>query len=99
MIVNVRQPRFHYGLDIGQLRAALLGDRTDTSFTYRFENFFHPYVGRLIEQLNKKSIAGLLDPDFHAGLRKPFFETFYIPLESETVKLDYFDEDIDLSEG
>ena len=27
----------------------------DTGFSYAFHNFFHPFVGRLIERLNKKS--------------------------------------------
>ena len=35
------------------------------SSRYTFENFFHPFVGELIEQLNTKSLAGLLDADVH----------------------------------
>ena len=51
-------------------------------FTYTFENFFHPFVGRLIEQLNTKSLAGLLDADEHKKWTTDFFEKFYDPLES-----------------
>ena len=34
------------------------------SYTYTFENFFHPFIGELIEQLNVGSVAGFLDPAF-----------------------------------
>jgi hypothetical protein len=33
-------------------------------FVYEFENFFHPFVGTLIAQLNQTSVAGMLDPNF-----------------------------------
>jgi hypothetical protein len=52
--------------------------RDPADFTYTFENFFHPYVGELIEQVNRGSVPGLLDPVFQAGLEdKEFFERFY----------------------
>jgi hypothetical protein len=37
-------------------------------FSYTFENFFHPFVGQLIQKLNLTSVAGMLDPNFLAGL-------------------------------
>jgi hypothetical protein len=37
-----------------------------TKITYNFFNHFHPYVGKLIEQLNKESLAGLFDVDFQS---------------------------------
>jgi Tc toxin complex TcA C-terminal TcB-binding domain len=46
-------------------------DARDTEFTYTFENFFHPFVGELIQKLNKESLTGLFDPDFHAELGDP----------------------------
>lgn len=33
-------------------------------FTYTFNNFFHPRVDELIQQLNQKSLAAMLDPKF-----------------------------------
>ena len=39
-----------------------------SEFSYTFENFFHPFVGELIEKLNKDSLTGLLDPQFHEDL-------------------------------
>ncbi len=36
-------------------------------FTYRFENFFHPFVGTMIGQLNATDVAGMLDSSFLGG--------------------------------
>ncbi len=67
-----------------------------TKFTYTFYNHFHPFVGKLIAQLNKKSITGLMDAEFLE--KKDFFEEFYQPNEDETVKVISFPEEIDVSE-
>src|SRR6516162_5442870 len=40
------------------------GRWTVKQFVYHFENFFHPFVGTLIKQLNQTSVSGMLDPDF-----------------------------------
>ena len=37
---------------------------TVQQYSYHFENFFHPFVGKLIAQLNQSSVAGMLDPGF-----------------------------------
>ena len=55
----------------GYRTATAVGDRCgpcrpDTEFTYTFENFFHPFVGELIEQLNRESLPGCWIPSFHA---------------------------------
>ncbi|MDH3444813.1 MAG: toxin, partial [Deltaproteobacteria bacterium] len=42
---------------------------SDTLFKYKFENFFHPFVGELIEKLSKESLLGLLNSTFHEELR------------------------------
>jgi hypothetical protein len=67
-----------------------------TVYTYTFENFFHPYVGRLIEELNKVSLAGMLDPAFHKGLKAAFFKDFYTSHTSSTLKVNSFPKEIDL---
>jgi hypothetical protein len=41
---------------------------TETTFTFRFENAFHPYVGSLMEKLNKESLPGLYNPLFLESL-------------------------------
>ncbi|PTQ91459.1 hypothetical protein C8R30_1323 [Nitrosomonas nitrosa] len=73
----------------------------DTQFTYTFENFFHPFVGELVEKLNKESLSGLLDPNFHQGLADKFgsfFESYYTPQSSGVVKFtDFPIKEIDVS--
>lgn len=73
----------------------------DIQFTYTFENFFHPFVGELIEKLNKESLSGLLDPNFHQELADKFgkfFESYYTPLNNKLVDFtDFPIKEIDLS--
>lgn len=73
--------------------------RTDTEFTYDFNVAFHPYVGELIAQLNRKSVKGLLDPNYHQTLEKPFFSTYYSALKSRVVTVDSFNKSIDTEIG
>jgi hypothetical protein len=68
-------------------------------FTYKFENFFHPFVGELIQKLNKDSLPGLLDPKYHQSLKTDFFNTFYTLLTSELVKIESSPKEIDLCYG
>jgi hypothetical protein len=46
--------------------------KQDTQFIYDFENFFHPFVGELIEKLNREGLEGMLDPVYHEGLQEQF---------------------------
>lgn len=70
--------------------------RQDIAFTYKFENFFHPFIGELIQKLNRESLPGLLAPKYHQDLETKFFDTFYKLLANELVKLEYFPKEIDL---
>jgi hypothetical protein len=70
----------------------------DTQFTYTFNNFFHPFVGELISQLNQKSLAGVMDPKWQDSLDQAFFNNLYHPTNSKTVQVHSFDKDIDESE-
>ena len=79
-----------------------LGDwiiKHDTRFTYAFENFFHPFVAELIEKLNRESLPGLLNPDFHKGLTTEFFDSFYDELTTNLVHVEHRPKEIDLREG
>ena len=68
-------------------------------FTYTFYNHFHPFVSELLEQLNKRSIDGLLDPDFHEALEQQFFKDLYQPNEDDdTGAVEYSPKEIDVSE-
>ena len=82
-------------------RGGYYTERQDTQFTYTFENFFHPFVGELIEKLNKESLPGVLDPKFHQELADKlgkFFELSYKPLVSDLVKFTKFPiKEIDVS--
>jgi Tc toxin complex TcA C-terminal TcB-binding domain len=90
------QESFHESIDISAALDAFTP--AETQFTYTFENFFHPFVGKLIEQLNTKSLAGLLDADEHKKWTTEFFETFYDALESKVVKFAEFPKkEIDVS--
>jgi hypothetical protein len=64
------QMEFHSVSDTGTVVKKQIHNtvRQDIEFTYTFENFFHPFVGELIQQLNKESLAKMLDPSFLAGL-------------------------------
>jgi len=91
---------FHFIKDMNYW-AGSAKERQDTQFTYTFENFFHPFVGELVEKLNKKSLSGLLDPNFHQELADKFgkfFESYYTPQTSNVVKFtDFPIKEIDVS--
>jgi len=48
-----------------------------STIEFKLENFFHPFVGELIEKLNRESLKGLYDPNFHEGLLMEFFDNYY----------------------
>jgi Tc toxin complex TcA C-terminal TcB-binding domain len=79
---------FHYAperslvLDRSSVGAAL--DRLQ----YRFDNFFHPFVGEFLKQLNENSIAGLLDPNFVQGLKRSFEDEYTIVPDVNLTKPD-----------
>jgi hypothetical protein len=81
---NVRtDTRFHNNENTFTITEVIeIGQRPE--FTYTFYNYFHPFVGELLKQLNKESIDGLLDVNFHQELNdapqnKDFFERLYDP--------------------
>lgn len=67
---------------------AAAATKQDTQFTYRFENFFHPYVGKLLQQLNIESLTGLFDTKWQDDLTKKFFTKYYKTLDSNLVAFD-----------
>jgi receptor-binding and translocation channel-forming TcA subunit of Tc toxin len=71
-----------------------------TPFTYKFENFFHPFVDELIAKLNRDSLPGILDATWQESLSKldpDFFRKLYNPINSDTVKVVSFPKEIDLA--
>jgi hypothetical protein len=59
------------GANGGAVTPALFTNPQYHLFEYTFQNFFHPYVGAIIQQLNQTSIAGMLNPIFLAKLNDP----------------------------
>ncbi|ABH00190.1 possible insecticidal toxin protein, C-terminal (plasmid) [Rhodococcus jostii RHA1] len=58
--------------------------RPDTRFVYTFQNFFHPLVGALLEQLNRKSLPGMLNPIWQAEQGGDFFfDAAYHPTDDD----------------
>ncbi len=52
----------------------------DAKFTYTFETFFHPFVGKLIATLNQGTLADMMNPKTLNGLTDAaFFKQFYKP--------------------
>jgi hypothetical protein len=68
------------------------------NFAFEFHNFFHPFVGELIEKLNRDSLTGLLDASFHKKLESEFFKDFYTVSNNDLVTVQSFPKEIDLRE-
>ena len=94
--LNGTKHGFHHFADT-TYRAGYYTDREETGFSYTFENFFHPFVGELIQQLNQKSLPGMLDAKYHKGLEEDFFNDFYQAFNTDTVKVETFPKQIDVS--
>lgn len=68
-----------------QIVKAAGATKQDTEFTYTFENFFHPYVGKLLKQLNVESLPGVFDAAWQKDLTKDFFDDYYKTLPTDVV--------------
>ena len=103
---------YHYAADVnlvagkGSLgKTGALGGRylKVDAFTYDFQNFFHPWVGRLIRQLNLDGIEGMLDPKFLGQLNLAFFWSEYTKVPAtggkDRVAVNVHPKTIDLAPG
>lgn len=95
---TVAQAGFH-GYRDAALSEVMWSLNTTPEYTYAFENFFHPFVNELTQKVNQESVAGLIDPTFHAGLATKFFTDFYTEHTSTAVKIIDFPKEIDEREG
>jgi hypothetical protein len=69
-------------------------------FTYTFENFSHPFVEALITQLNRKSVAGMLDPKFLQTLEdRLFFQRQYPTHPNSMAQVHSRPHEIDVAPG
>ena len=73
----------------------------DTKFNYKFENYFHPFVGELIAKLNRDSLPGLFDATWQNALSASFFDALYNPnpAKSDLVEVESFPKEIDVAVG
>jgi hypothetical protein len=71
----------------------------EQTFTYDFQNFFHPFVKDLIARLNQTDIAGLLDPVFLGNLATDYASPEYTPLNTPTTSVNLEQKQIDTSIG
>jgi hypothetical protein len=71
----------------------------EKQFIYDFKNFFHPYLAQLIAQLNKASVAGMLDPVFLGTLYDAYSTPDYTPTNSLSVVTTLEPQDIDVTIG
>jgi hypothetical protein len=101
-IVNTNKGFHGYGL-ASKGDAVALAPTPVTRYTYTFSNYFHPFVSELVARLNKKSVDGLLDVDFHKGLEEHFFKDLHHPVEAtaatDTIDVNYSPKTIDVSGG
>lgn len=100
-LIDAKQGFFDYTRAKDTIRKVKVWNQR-VKLSYTFYNHFHPYVQELLEQLNRKSVDGLLDVNFHAGLVDDFFKAFYQPTAASagdgTVEVQYFPKEIDVSE-
>src|SRR5579872_717268 len=94
---------FHYATDTINIGSVRLRQQIDR-FAYTFQNYFHPFVGQLIAQLNATSVAGMLDPAFLENLiaqaaMPDFFTSDYSIPSSKTVSIEHFPKTIDVTVG
>ena len=86
-----------YGIDTGIFQLPVT--YTVAEMTYDFQNFFHPFVGKLIRQLNLTSVSGMLDSDFLATCYHAYTSADYVPSPSVTVTLEPQNIDVELPGG
>src|SRR5688572_9130394 len=92
--------QFHHYYDIRDVSGVRAPVHNYLHITYNFSNHFHPYTGELIEQLNRKSLAGLFDVDFQSKLVDDFFKGDYEVNEYDyRFKVNYPQKELDFSEG
>ncbi len=88
---------FHHA---GDAAMRLIHGGNPRHFAYTFENFSHPYVEALISQLNRHSVAGMLDPKFLRSLEDSlYFNAEYPAHADSTTEVRSHPREIDVSPG
>jgi Tc toxin complex TcA C-terminal TcB-binding domain len=71
----------------------------DKQFQYTFQNFFHPLVGDLLSQLNRRSLSGMLDAQWQKDQQRLVFDSAYHPTQDDLVRVMSFPEQLDVAEN
>ena len=72
---------------------------TIMKMSYEFQNFFHPFVGKLIAQLNLNEVPGMLDPGFLKTCYHAYSSADYVPNAAANVTLEPQTIDVNLPGG
>ena len=89
---------FHGQSDVQLVNRLVWGGWNLEQYTFDFENFFHPLVGKLISNLNAATgdpIAALLDPVTLGNLDQAFFDAQYAAGDPD-VAITSYDQSIEL---
>jgi len=99
-MANILSYGYHASTQIDQISIVARG-HSDTQFDYTFYNFFHPYVGKLIQRLNTANLEGMLNADWQASpdMNQLFFNDQYSPENDQLTQVASFPYDIDTEEA
>jgi hypothetical protein len=86
----------HHDATVAIKVSTIMTGHYESQFTYTFRNFFHPYIGELIEKLNRDSLPGMLAGQLDPALRQDFFDALYHPTQNNLVHVNYFPKEIDV---
>lgn len=86
------QYTFHEQLYLSDYKVRVqTGFETKTKIIYDFKNHFHPHVDALLSKLNRESLVGLMDVNFHESLKEHFFKNLYDPNENDlSLQVNYY---------
>jgi hypothetical protein len=69
------------------------------TYSFDFQNFFHPYVGAMVRQLNQTSVQGMLSSSFLGGLVASYTTQDYTPNPGNDITLNVTLEPRDIDVG
>jgi hypothetical protein len=94
-----KQYTFHEQLYLADRLRLPTGSEKKTKIIYDLKNHFHPHLDALLSKLNRESLAGLMDVNFHQSLVENFFKDLYEPNTADkSLQVNYDPAKIDLDE-
>jgi hypothetical protein len=80
-----KQQLLHQREHLEAIKSSTTTNVEKTVITYDFYDSFHPYVGKIIEQLSQNSLAGIFNPEFQAQFTDDFLKPYGINGEDDTL--------------